>query len=278
MGTHPIFESDFDCLTDNKIMSYGGYGRGRRQPKPIPTEPPFTAYVGNLPTTIVQGDVDAIFAEQKVKSVRMVRDRETASFKGYVYVEFEDQESLEEALRFDGAQIEGSQRIRVDIAEQKRDRNDGGRGGRGGRGGGRGGHRGGHRGDDRGGHRGDDRGEPHPRRGSDGRDRYDDRRGGYGQDRQQGYNRDRPPAERPPREEPRESSDAPPAAASGGRRRLQLKPRTNPAPVGEHDRSSAIFGAAKPREQVLAEKGLEADNEKHAEEKINRQMADLNVE
>jgi len=88
-----------------------------------------------------------------------------------------------------------------------------------------------------------------------------------------GYNRDRPPAERPPREEPRESSDAPPgklfgllmnmsfeslsgknilAAASGGRRRLQLKPRTNPAPVGEHDRSSAIFGAAKPREQVRA--------------------------
>ena len=51
-------------------MSYGGYGRGRRQPKPIPTEPPFTAYVGNLPTTIVQGDVDAIFAEQKVSRIK----------------------------------------------------------------------------------------------------------------------------------------------------------------------------------------------------------------
>ena len=33
----------------------------------------------------------------------MVRDRETAQFKGYVYVEFEDQASLEEALGFDGA-------------------------------------------------------------------------------------------------------------------------------------------------------------------------------
>ena len=52
-------------------MSYGGYGRGRRQPKPIPTEPPFTAYVGNLPTTIVQGDVDAIFAEQKVSPIKV---------------------------------------------------------------------------------------------------------------------------------------------------------------------------------------------------------------
>lgn len=260
-------------------MSYGGYGGRRRQPKPMPTEPPFTAYVGNLPSTIVQGDVDAIFAAQKVKSVRMVRDRETASFKGYVYVEFEDIESLEDALKFDGAQIEGSQRIRVDIAEQKRDRDGGGRGGgrggRGGRDGGRGG-RGGHHGGDRHGDRGDG-----GRRGSDGRDdrRYDDRRGGYGQDRQ-GYNRDRPPADRPPRDEPRgEPNDAPSGGpSSGGRRRLQLKPRTNPAPVGEHDRSSAIFGAAKPREQVLAEKGLEADGEKHAEEKINRQMADLNVE
>ena len=33
----------------------------------------------------------------------MVRDRETAQFKGYVYVEFEDQASLEDALGFDGA-------------------------------------------------------------------------------------------------------------------------------------------------------------------------------
>lgn len=53
-------------------MSYGGYDRGGgggyndRPAKPFPEEPPYTAFVGNLPDGIVQGDIDYMFKDFKV--------------------------------------------------------------------------------------------------------------------------------------------------------------------------------------------------------------------
>lgn len=75
----------------------------------------------------------------QVKNVRLVRDKETDKFKGFCYVEFEDLESLEDALNLNQSLCVEGHFLRIDVADTKRNERGGGfeRGGqRGGRGGG----------------------------------------------------------------------------------------------------------------------------------------------
>ena len=74
------FGSGFLCR--ERYSDGGGYGGGRGGggggngggngggggKRPLPDEPPYTAFVGNLPNGIVQGDVDIMFKKLRVSS------------------------------------------------------------------------------------------------------------------------------------------------------------------------------------------------------------------
>ncbi|XP_063229420.1 eukaryotic translation initiation factor 4H [Bacillus rossius redtenbacheri] len=266
-------------------------GRPKRQ---LPTEPPFVAFVGNLPEHTVQGDVDKIFQSAferdhiKLKSVRMVKDRETDRFKGFCYVEFEDCNDLERALSVDGLLNVEGHCLKIDVAEDKRDKRGGFDRGRGRGGGnfprGRGGFEAGGNFNDRGG-QSDFRNAAGGYGARGGRGAGPAGPGGPGgpgpggSNFQDGGRRDwprgapagrgggpvsggagpgawNPPRDRPVADRPRESQPPPPSDASS-RPRLQLQPRTVKEPLNqlaETSQASKIFGGAKPREEKSSSK------------------------
>ncbi|KAJ1929115.1 Eukaryotic translation initiation factor 4B [Tieghemiomyces parasiticus] len=97
--------------------SYGA--RGPAAPvdlSELPKDPPFTAYVGNLPFGVTEEILAEFFAPGKIAGIRLIRDRMTDRPKGYGYVEFSDVESLAQALGLSGEGLQGRP-IRINLAE-----------------------------------------------------------------------------------------------------------------------------------------------------------------
>eukprot|EP00299_Pterocystis_sp_00344_P015369 c766_g1_i1.p1 GENE.c766_g1_i1~~c766_g1_i1.p1 ORF type:complete len:302 (+),score=70.44 c766_g1_i1:36-941(+) len=89
------------------------------QDLPVPENPPFVAYIGNLAFDTNNAEVIKFFENAcKVKSVHLVHDFERQRLKGHGYVEFGDRESLEKALTANGATF-CNRPIRVNVADQK---------------------------------------------------------------------------------------------------------------------------------------------------------------
>ncbi|CAJ0942572.1 unnamed protein product, partial [Mesorhabditis belari] len=207
----------------------------------VPNEPPFKAYVGNLPEDTVHGDIEQILrsielADDEIRlfDVRLVRDRETDNFKGFAYIEFNTREQLEKMLTLHGVDFAG-RKLKVDVASPPKAR-DGFGPGRGGRGGSRG--------------NGNNRGRGGGHASADGwqvagptRHNPRDNRGGHG-------------GGRPPYDERGSKGEFQditlPAGENPARKRLELKPRTtDPAALAakqkaeeeeEAKRRAKIFG------------------------------------
>ncbi|KKK19136.1 translation initiation factor 4B, partial [Aspergillus ochraceoroseus] len=96
-------------------------GFAMREPLPLPTQPPYTAHVGNLSFDAASADISDLFVDCGVTNVRIVEDKLTKSPKGFGYVEFETVDGLKKALDLSGATLQG-RAIRVSIAEPPKER------------------------------------------------------------------------------------------------------------------------------------------------------------
>jgi hypothetical protein len=89
-----------------------------REDLPLPTEPPFTAHIGNLSFDATSTDVSDLFADCEVTNVRIVEDKLNHAPKGFGYVEFATVDGLKKALTYSGTNLQG-RGIRVSVAEPR---------------------------------------------------------------------------------------------------------------------------------------------------------------
>ncbi|KAE8543272.1 hypothetical protein D1P53_000763 [Cryptococcus gattii VGV] len=88
----------------------------QREELPLPTVPPFTAFIGNLSfEPDVEDEVRAFFNDLDPVSVRIVKDPQGKP-KGFGYVEFKAPDGLKQALDRSMSQLQG-RTIRVNVAE-----------------------------------------------------------------------------------------------------------------------------------------------------------------
>ncbi|NXA43982.1 IF4B factor, partial [Eudromia elegans] len=88
----------------------------------LPKSPPYTAFLGNLPYDVTEESIKDFFRGLNISAVRLPREPTNPErLKGFGYAEFEDIDSLLQALSLNEESL-GNRRIRVDVADQAQDR------------------------------------------------------------------------------------------------------------------------------------------------------------
>jgi translation initiation factor 4B len=90
-----------------------------REQLPLPTKPPYTAHLGNLPFDANSVDVENFFTGCSVTSVRIVEDKIDRRPKGFGYVEFGTLEGLKAALELNSTPFQG-RNIKISVADPRK--------------------------------------------------------------------------------------------------------------------------------------------------------------
>jgi len=100
LPTAPKASRDYDDIANN-----------------VPKEPPFMAYLSNLPYDVDEDEIADFFRNMKIRKMIIPKEdrSETPKLKGYGYVEFEDRESLMAALIIPDTTLK-NRRIRIEVA------------------------------------------------------------------------------------------------------------------------------------------------------------------
>ncbi|EFJ08232.1 hypothetical protein SELMODRAFT_27868, partial [Selaginella moellendorffii] len=94
------FKVDSLFLFRSKLSSMECLSQTQAAPPPK-TEGCTSVYVGNLSWDATEKDLRQFFKRCKITSVRLALDKETREFKGFGHVDFEDDESVERAIKLD---------------------------------------------------------------------------------------------------------------------------------------------------------------------------------
>jgi RNA recognition motif. (a.k.a. RRM, RBD, or RNP domain) len=90
-----------------------------REQLPLPTEPPYTAHLGNMSFDTTEGEVSDFFKDCQVTKVRIVEGKVDRKPKGFGYVEFATLDGLKQALAYAGSNLAG-RKIRISVADPRK--------------------------------------------------------------------------------------------------------------------------------------------------------------
>nr|XP_033336858.1 eukaryotic translation initiation factor 4B isoform X2 [Megalopta genalis] len=93
----------------------------------VPTNPPYVASLSNLPYEVDEAYLAEFFSDMKIANIRLPKD--STKLKGYGYIEFEDRQSLIDALNLPNTSMK-TRRVRIDVLNSSNDDRRGGRMGR----------------------------------------------------------------------------------------------------------------------------------------------------